>query len=51
VQSALLATLKGHKDSKVSIYEVFIAAFNKIPSPPTVRVPKRRAIQRAVAVS
>lgn len=46
VQSALLATLKGHRDADVSIYEVFIAAFKKVPDPPKVRVPKRPARRR-----
>jgi hypothetical protein len=49
VQSALLATLKGHREAKVSVYEVFIAAFKKVPDPPTVRVPKRPVGQGALA--
>jgi hypothetical protein len=51
VQSALLATLKGHRDAHVSVYEVFIAAFKKASDPPKVRVPKRQARQKALATS
>lgn len=50
VQSALLATLKGHREAKVSIYEVFIEAFKKVEDPPKVRVPKRPASRRAPAL-
>jgi hypothetical protein len=49
VQSALLATLKGHKDASVRIYEVFIEAFKKVENPPRVRVPKRLARRRELA--
>jgi hypothetical protein len=51
VQSALLATLKGHKEAKVSIYEVFIKAFKKVDDPPMVRVPKRPASPPALAMA
>jgi hypothetical protein len=46
VESALLATLKGHRDVQVSVYEVLIAAFKKVSEPPRVRVPKRRTVRR-----
>lgn len=49
VQSALLATMKGHREAKVSVYEVFIAAFKS--DPPKVRVPKRQAGRRALATT
>jgi hypothetical protein len=49
VQSVLLATLKGHREAKVSVYEVFIEAFKKVPDPPKVRVPQRPARRRALA--
>jgi hypothetical protein len=49
VQSALLATLKGHKEASVRVYEVFIEAFKKVETPPKVRVPKRPARQRVLA--
>jgi len=42
VQSALLATLKGHREASVRIYEVFIEAFKQVKHPPKVRVPARR---------
>lgn len=52
VQSALLATLKWHRDAQVSVYEVIIAAFRtKAEDPPTVRVRKRQAGRRAMAAT
>jgi hypothetical protein len=49
VQSALLATLKGHKEASVRRYEVFIEAFKKLENPPKVRVPKRPARRQELA--
>jgi hypothetical protein len=51
VQSALLATLKGHREASVRIYEVFIEAFKKAENPPKVRVPKRPARRRESATA
>ncbi len=48
VQSVLLATLKGHRDVQVSIYEIVIEALKRAPAPPKVRVPKRSKVQRAL---
>ena len=49
--AALLATLKGHKEAKVGIYEVIIAAFKKVDAPPKVRVPKLPAVRRAPSLT
>jgi hypothetical protein len=49
VESVLLATLKGHRDAQVSIYQVFIGALRKVADPPTVRVPKVPARRRELA--
>jgi hypothetical protein len=44
VESALLATLKGHKDADMLVYQILIEAFKKVDVPPTVHVPKRPAV-------
>jgi hypothetical protein len=49
VQSALPATLKGHKEARMPGYEVFSEAFKKVENPPKVRVPKRPARRRELA--
>ncbi len=50
-QSVLLATLKGDRDAKVSIYEMVIEEFKTVHSPPKVRVPKRSARRRTPALA
>ena len=51
LQSVLLATLKGHKDADLRVYDVLIEAFRKVAEPPMVRVPRRDAHRRELAGS